>query len=139
MAEQAGQSRAEQSEAAAFRTDSEEAAQRNRLVFIRAGIVVLAVGSLLGTAVLVAIGQWQRAPLVLTYVVVGVSTWYLLSTGRIRAGFQVGLYGTWASIVIGLILINGLEGPTVSVFPALLLLAGWVVGLRATWFLKIAT
>jgi len=95
------------------------------------GVVILFASLLAIVVLLTAIGQAERAWLTIPFMVAGTVCAWQLRRGRTEAAVRAGLAGIWLSAVLSLVLINGVRGPTVSVFAALTFFAGWHLGPRA--------
>ena len=113
--------------------------QSDRLAFLQAGRWILAVASVATALLLGRAGQSPRLLLVVPFVLVVTATWICIRMGRYKTSYRVGVYGTWGSTLVGLLILNGVDGPTVILFPLVLMMAGWLLGTGAALALTIAT
>ena len=111
------------------------ASAADQAIATRIGLGLLSATLVATLLMLIAIGQAARGWLTVPFLLTIAATVYLLRTGRQKLGVRFGIAGCWLSAMLGLSLINGIRGPSVSVFAALLLLAGWHIGPRAVVWL----
>lgn len=114
-------------------------ASADQLAFVRAGRWVLVAASGASVLLMVTAGQSPRLLLAIPFALCVIASWFLFRTGSHEAGYRVGVYGTWASTLIGLLVFNGVNGPTVSIFAVVLMMAGWLLSSRSTVLLTVLT
>lgn len=96
--------------------------------------------AVVATALLLArAGQSPRLLLVIPFVACVTATWIGIRMGRYETAYRIGVYGTWVSTLLGLLILNGVDGPTVIIFPLVLMMAGWLLGTGDALALTIAT
>jgi signal transduction histidine kinase/ActR/RegA family two-component response regulator len=101
--------------------------------FLRMSVVAILAGT---SALLLAIfifspQQTARAVGVSFLLLVGASAWLALARGRIKACAAILTVGTWLTITAMALLYGGVRTPGVIVYPLIILLTGWLLGLRA--------
>lgn len=95
------------------------------------GVVILFASLLAIVVLLTVIGQAERSWLTIPFMAAGTASAWQLRRGRTDLAVRAGLAGIWLSALLSLAMINGVRGPTVSVFAALTFFAGWHLGPRA--------
>ncbi|MBI5505227.1 MAG: hypothetical protein HY899_10530 [Deltaproteobacteria bacterium] len=113
--------------------------QSNQLAFMHASLWVLSVAAVASALLLAHAGQSPRLLLAVPFALSGVATWICIRMGRNELGYRIGVFGTWAATLAGLSVLNGVNGPTISAFAVILMMAGWLVGPRAALVLTIST
>jgi signal transduction histidine kinase/ActR/RegA family two-component response regulator len=109
--------------------------------FLRVTIMLMWVGLAIYTVVhfLYAPTYWQRMAVSMVLVVVGAASWLLLSVNRVQAAVLVFGGGVWASITLLTVLFGGVAGSAVFLYPLIILLAGWLISVRAAWVVAAVT
>jgi signal transduction histidine kinase len=70
---------------------------------------------------------------------VAVTAWFLLARGRVEATVHVLAFGLWA-VVTGMAFFTGGVGGTITiVYPQIILLLGWMIGMRAAVAMAVLT
>ncbi len=107
---------------------------RSSLAFIMAGA-----GTYLAVILLFANGQEVRAALALAYMAVAAVTWLLLARGRVRAAVWVLGVGLWVFMSGAAIFLGGVASTSTTIYPLIILLAGWAVGPRVAVMVTLTT
>ena len=110
-----------------------------RKASFRAVVWAMLFGAPVVCIALVVTGQSFRLLIAAPFVVVGIVALLLLRSGRFREAVRFGLYGTWLSTLFALVLLNGVKGPSASILPVIILISGWLGGVRETKIVTCAT
>ncbi len=109
--------------------------------YIRLAILVILLGGVVSLILLRLLEPEQTTRTLgpITFIVIGAISWFLSSRGQTSTTLLVLVFGSWISAT-GMVVFNGgLQAPMVIVFPVLILLSGWVVGLRAAFAISTLT
>lgn len=77
----------------------------------------------------------QRAYTTMALLAVTLSAWALTRRGATRHGLAVMTFGVWLIAAVSVGFTGGVHTPTVVVLPLLVLMAGWLVGMRMAFIL----
>ena len=75
--------------------------------------------------------QYYRAVGPLLLMAVALPALILLQRGSVTAALRVLVFGAWAAIAINAVFAGGLRTPMLVAFPLFIVMAGWLLGLRA--------
>jgi signal transduction histidine kinase/ActR/RegA family two-component response regulator len=103
------------------------------LSILRMGLVGLMLGGSAMTLLLLTLHEDQTGRLIgpLSFVLVAVIGWLLLTLGKDRASLVFATYGSWAVATGIMATSGGVMANTVILFPLIILMAGWMLGLRS--------
>jgi diguanylate cyclase (GGDEF)-like protein/PAS domain S-box-containing protein len=107
------------------------------LTFVKYAIASVLVGAVaIFTALrLLTPDQTLRAMGAVMVFLVGVSGWYLLWRGRIKATINVLAYGVWTIVTGVSVFTGGVRAPAIIVYPVIILMIGWMISSRAALFI----
>ena len=107
---------------------------------VRVGGALVAVGGLSGVLATLAAGQPERTLTSLPFATVGLAVLLLAAFGRVRSATLAFVWGSWIGASNGLLWADGVLSPgATGVFSVVVLLSGWLVGVRTTVALTIAS
>ncbi len=109
--------------------------------FLKIAIAVLfssAVVAMLALVVL-APGQTARVAASASFALVASLAAYLYWRGRMQASLQAMVFGSWVTVTGVAAITGGMHAPIIVAYPAVILLVGWMMGLRATLTLTALT
>ena len=100
---------------------------------LKAALVIIAVGVVVYSIVLHLVAPEQSyrlvAPLLLPPIIL--ITLILLRRGRVQAALRMLAFGVWAVVTIAASFAGGLRAPALVTYPLLIVMAGWLLGLRS--------
>lgn len=100
---------------------------------LRMGLAGLMIGGSAMTLLLLTLHEEQTGRLIgpLSFVLVAVIGWLLLTLGKDKASLFFATYGSWAVATGIMATSGGVMANTVILFPLIILMAGWMLGLRS--------
>ncbi|MEZ5616340.1 MAG: PAS domain S-box protein [Rhodocyclaceae bacterium] len=107
-------------------------AEGDGLRFLRLALLIIAIGvSCYGLLLyIVAPEQYYRSVGPLLLLPVAVVALILLQRGCARAALRVLAFGVWAAVTIAAVFAGGVHAPVLATYPLLIVMAGWLLGLR---------
>ncbi|MBV6411843.1 MAG: Adaptive-response sensory-kinase SasA [Rhodocyclaceae bacterium] len=108
-------------------------AEGDGLRFLRIALAILSAGvSCYGILLfLVAPEQSYRALGPLLLLPVALAAFLLLRGDRTAAALRVLVFGVWAAVTIAAFFAGGVRAPSLAAYPLLIVMAGWLLGLRS--------
>lgn len=110
-------------------------------IYVRLAILVIFWGGFVSLILLRVLEPEQKIRTLgpITFIAISAVSWFLSSRGLLKASLLLLIFGSWISAT-GMVVFNGgLQAPMVIVYPLLILLSGWVVGLRAAFTMSTLT
>ena len=100
--------------------------------FLRLALLIIAVGvSCYGLLLyFIAPEQYYRSVGPLLLLPVALIALILLQRGSVTAALRVLTFGVWAAVTIAAVFAGGVRAPALATFPLLIVMAGWLLGLR---------
>ncbi|MBV6474561.1 MAG: Adaptive-response sensory-kinase SasA [Rhodocyclaceae bacterium] len=107
-------------------------AEGDGLRFLRLALLIIAVGvSCYGLLLyLIAPEQYYRSVGPLLLLPVALVALILLQRGSATAALRVLTFGVWAAVTVAAVFAGGVRAPALAVYPLLIVMAGWLLGLR---------
>jgi PAS domain S-box-containing protein len=102
------------------------------IAFLKASIAF----SLFGCAAFIAMlltlypGEPLRALIDLTLVIVAAAAWFLLARRRLNAALWTLGAGIWGYVTIASLFLGGVNSTVIMIYPVIILLSAWLVGVR---------
>jgi PAS domain-containing protein len=100
---------------------------------LRMGLIGLMLGGVAMTLLVLTLHHEQTQRLIgpLSFVLVAIVGWLLLDRGKEKASLVFATYGSWAVATGIMATSGGVMANTVILFPLIILMAGWMLGLRS--------
>ena len=100
--------------------------------FLNLGIAALMVGAIASLIAVRVVTPDQTLRMIgpgLLFLI-GATAWYFLSRNKELAAVNVLGYGTWIVAAVVMIFTGGVHAPIAIIFPAIILMVGWLIGVR---------
>lgn len=95
------------------------------------GFIIAGSGAYLAGLLALTEGQGLRAMLAVAYSALAVIAWLLLARGRTRAAVWFLGGGVWCCMTVAAFYLGGVGSTPIIIYPMIILLAGWMVSVRA--------
>ena len=111
------------------------------LAFLKLSLALIAVGTCAYLLSILALAPEQhiRAVLAAAYALVACAAWSFLARGRLRAAVWILGAGAWTVLTAAAFFLGGVSATPLILYPPIILLAGWMISVRAGAAVAIAS